>query len=378
MGSSTNVLRAPWVRLVLVLACVGAGALALAVVVRLHDDWSATPAAQPLTDPARAGAPAVRITPGGPVPSVPIVPPAPVAGGCKAVPSRCGYPDVTNTGPAPGTVLTPVPSQLRSGTGWEWSDRLASVQITGANAVLTGLDISGPVVIDAPNATISNSRISACGGADDGDVVVIRYRASDPSYRASGARVVHNTILGTPSGCTHRARSGVRDVFGEAPNAVVDGNNISGTGNGITIESSGTVANNWIHDLGHLPLDHHSGISNHGGAVGVLVHHNTVLLHGQSFAGGGGVSGAITVYADFGHAQNVTVQDNLISGGSYVVYGGESGDGYQSPATNVKFISNRFVCGDWLYGPVAAFDPASSGNVWTGNICDQSGAPVNP
>jgi len=138
------------------------------------------------------------------------------------------------------------------------------------------------------------------------------------------------------------------------------------------------VANNWIHDLGHLPLDHHSGISNHGGAVGVLMHHNTVLLHGQSFAGGGGVSGAITVYADFGHAQNVTVQDNLISGGSYVVYGGESGDGYQSPATNVKFISNRFVCGDWLYGPVAAFDPASSGNVWTGNICDQSGAPVNP
>ena len=74
--------------------------------------------------------------------------------------------------------------------------------------------------------------------------------------------------------------------------------------------------------------------------------------------------------------ENVTAQDNLISGGSYVVYGGESGDGYKTPATNIKFISNRFRCGDWLYGPVAAFAPNSTGNVWTGNFCDQDGTAV--
>ena len=64
--------------------------------------------------------------------------------------------------------------------------------------------------------------------------------------------------------------------------------------------------------------------------------------------------------------------------GSYVVYGGESGNSYTTPATNVKFMSNRFRCGDWLYGAVAAFNPNSTGNVWTGNFCDQNGTTVRP
>ena len=337
---------------------------------------SASSVGSTIDAPGNASAPAVRL-PATTVPAPPN-PNLPAPRGCKPVPSACGYPDATNTGPPPSRTLTPVPAQVQSGPGWAWSDRLQAVQVTGANAVLDGLDITGPVVIDAPNATVSNSRIAACGGPDDGDVVVVRYRSADASLRGSGARIVHNTLLGTPSGCTHRARSGVRDVYGEAPNLLVDGNNISGTGNGITAEHEATIVNNWVHDLGHLAGDHHSGISSHGGAEAIVIQHNTVLLHGQSFPGGGGVSGAITVYADFGHAQNVTAQDNLISGGSYVVYGGESGDGYQTPATNVRFLFNRFVCGDWLYGPVAAFDPSSTGNAWTGNFCDQDGSVVRP
>ena len=36
------------------------------------------------------------------------------------------------------------------------------------------------------------------------------------------------------------------------------------------------------------------------------------------------------------------------------MYGGNSGDAYTTPATNIKIRSNRYACGDWLYGPVAA------------------------
>ena len=92
------------------------------------------------------------------------------------------------------------------------------------------------------------------------------------------------------------------------------------------------------------------------------------------------MSGALTVYSDFAHAQNVTLEDNLISGGSYVIYGGDSGDASDSygPATNIKIRSNRFVCGDWLYGPLAAFSKSSSGNEFTGNVCDVTVAPVRP
>lgn len=273
--------------------------------------------------------------------------------------------------------LIKVPAEAKSGPGWVWSDGLGGVQITGTGAIVSGLDVSGPVIIDAPNATISNSRISACGGSWDGDVVAVRFRPNDPSYRASGAKVLNNEIIGTPAGCTHRARSGVRDIYGSAPNLTISGNNISGTGNGITAEYSALIEDNWIHDLGHLAGDHHSGISTHGGALQVTVKHNTVLLYGMPAPGGGGVSGALTNYADFDHSQNVTAIDNLISGGSYTVYGGDSGDAYQTPSTNIKFVSNRFVCGNWLYGPVAAFNPGSPGNEWSGNYCDQTGAAVN-
>lgn len=296
---------------------------------------------------------------------------------CAPVPSACGYPDATNTGVPDGTVLTAVPGQITSGTGWSWNPAYNSVFVTGAGAVLDHLDIAGGVAIGAADVTLSNSRISACGGGDDSDVVAIRYRPSE-GLNASGAKILHNDINGTPEGCSRRARSGVRDVYGSAPNALVQGNDIYGAGNGITIEYQGLVADNWVHDLGHVAGDHHSGISNHGGAVGVVIRHNTVLLHGQQFAGGGGVSGALTVYSDFAHAQNVTLEDNLISGGSYVVYGGDSGDASDQygPATNIKILSNRFVCGDWLYGPLMAFSRGSAGNELAGNVCDVTGAPV--
>ncbi len=335
---------------------------------------SSTPSPGATQDPTQMTAP---------VPAQPSVPavtgtasPAPNAA-CKEVPSVCGYPDATNTGPAAGTVFVQVPSQATSGAGWAWNARYNAIFVKGSGAVLEALDIAGSVVIDAPNVTLRNSRVAACGGSDDSDVVAIRYRPQD-GLLASGAQVLHNQINGSPTGCGRRARSGVRDVYGAAPGVLVDGNNVYGAGNGITIEHEGVVANNWVHTLGHEAGDHHSGISTHGGAIQVSFLHNTVLLHGQKFAGGGGISGALTVYSDFAHAQNVTLRDNFVSGGSYVIYGGNSGDGYTTPATNIKISGNRFACGDWLYGPVAAFDPRSAGNEWTGNYCDGTGVAVRP
>lgn len=303
--------------------------------------------------------------------------PTPVPGRCAPVPSACGYPDASNTGPTTTTGLVQVPGQRTSGPGWSWNSTYSSVFVTGAGAVLEGLDIAGAVVIDAPDVTLRDSRIASCGGGDDSDVVAIRYRPS-AGYNGANASIMRNDIVGTPPGCDRRARSGVRDVFGAAPSVLVDGNDISGTGNGITIEYEGLVVNNWVHDLGHVAGDHHSGISNHGGAAQVSIRHNTVLLHGMESPGGGGVSGALTIYSDFGHAQNVTLEDNLISGGSYVVYGGESGDSYTTPATNIKILNNRFVCGDWLYGPLAAFSSSSSGNELSGNVCDGTLRPIRP
>jgi len=268
--------------------------------------------------------------------------------------------------------LTSVPAQATSGTGWRWDSNLQVVRTTAAGAVMNNLDIAGQVVIDHPDALLANSRVSACGGSADNDVVAIRYRASDSSYRGSNATIRNNELIGTPPGCTHRARSGVRDVYGEAPNVVVTANNIWGSGNGITIEYNGTITDNWIHSLGHLSGDHHSGISTHGGALQITVRHNTALLADTPTSGGGGLSAALTIYADFGDAKNTTLEDNLISGGAYTIFGGNSGDSYSAsrPATNIKILRNRIVCGDWVYGAIAFYKPGA-GNELSGNYCDQ-------
>lgn len=331
-----------------------------------------TPAPSASITPTVTPTPTPTVTPTTTVTPTPTATSTPPVGllNCETTPSACGYPDSTNTGPAAGTAFTKVPSQATSGPGWEWADYLGAVRVTGANAVVSGLDVSGQIIIDAPNATVTNNIVSVCGNTNDPDVIAIRYRASDSSYQGSNATISHNTLNGLPSGCSYRARSGVRDIYGEAPNVTVDANNITGIGNGITIEYSGSVTNNWIHNLGHIAGDHHSGISSHGGAASLLWQHNTVLLANDVWNDGGGVSGALTIYSDFAHAQNITIQDNLISGGSYTVYGGNSGGSYTTPSTNIKFVNNRFVCGGWLYGPVAAFNSSSPGNAWTGNVCD--------
>lgn len=295
---------------------------------------------------------------------------------CAPSPSACGYPDASNTGPRKRH-LRQVPGQLTSGRGWSWSPTYGGIVVTGAGAVLKRLNVAGAVVIDAPHVTLQDSVVAACGGEDDSDVVAVRVRPED-GLNGSHARIIHNKLLGTPAGCDHRSRSGVRDVYGDAVDVRVARNDISGTGNGVTLEYVGVVRSNWVHDLGHLAGDHHSGISTHGGALKMKIRHNTVLLYGQQFPDGGGLSGAITVYSDFGHAQNTTITDNFISGGAYVIYGGNSGDDYSSPSTNIKIFGNRFVCGDWDYGPVAAFTPTSTGNEWSGNFCDGSGRAVRP
>ena len=129
-----------------------------------------------------------------------------------------------------------------------------------------------------------------------------------------------------------------------------------------------------MHDLGHRSGDHHSGLSNHGGATAVVFDLNTVLLSQE------GVSGPIVVYSDFAEASNITISRNLVSGGSYCFYGGGSGE-FGPAAGSIRFVNNRLStmygqngnCG--IYGEVAAFAPAGRGD-WSGNVRDEDLRPL--
>lgn len=308
---------------------------------------------------------------------------------CAAVPSACGYPDATNTGPAAGTTFTRVPEDATSGAGWEWNATNEVVIVTAADTVLENLDVHGTISISVPNVTVRNSRVTACGASasgttNDGYLIYVRYKPTR-GYYASDTHIINNELNGSPVGCTYRVVSGVRDVYGMAPGMVISGNNIHGTSNGITAEYEALITDNWVHDLVGVVHengigDHMSGISNHGGANSVVIRHNTILLYGNPAPDNGGISGPLTIYSDFDHAQNVTQEDNLISGGSYTIRGGASGEAYSSsfPPTNIKIVNNRLVCGAWIYGPLAHFNPTSPGNEFTGNYCDQDLSIVTP
>lgn len=318
---------------------------------------------------------------------------------CKPQPGTCGYPDTATTGPAAGTVFKRVPEDITSGPGWAYDSGRGAIYVDWLSdgAVIDGITTSKSIVIDGKNATIKNSLISVCNIGDN-DMIAIRAGNAGNGYNGDNPKILYNRFTGCAgSQITQdqpgRPRSNIRDVYGSVRQAVIMGNDLSGAGNCVTIESEGYIANNYCHDLGHNPNtaegtgmgDHHSGFSNHGGAQstnwtyggqthkGVEFSHNAALLFNTRTTNGGGLSGAITVYGDFARAQNVTVDNNFVSGGSYTLYGGINNEATYGQPLNVSLTNNRFACGDWAYGPL--FVRAST--IVSGNYCDADLSAVN-
>ncbi|WP_315925073.1 hypothetical protein [Mesorhizobium sp. SP-1A] len=296
--------------------------------------------------------------------------PAPDRADCAALPSRCGYPDATNTGPGPGTVFRRVPEDIADGPGWQWDAKAGSLRVTGAGTVLEGIEVHGSVLIDAPDVTLRDSKVFACNSYW---IVAIRAGRPADGYTADGARI-ENNMIGCDGPPQNRSDRGVSDVYGAAKRVLVRANNIWNVSNGVSVEVEGLIQGNFVHDLGNQPGDHHSGLSNHGGASNVVFDLNTVLLSQEN------VSAPITVYSDFVPAQNVTISRNLVSGGSYCFYGGDSG-AFAPARGRIRILNNRLSeiygqqghCG--TFGQVASF-ALNRGNEWSGNVWDDNLQPV--
>src|SRR5262249_27060317 len=108
--------------------------------------------------------------------------------------------------------------------------------------------------------------------------------------------------------------------------------------------------------------------------------HNNLLCDARGDSNGG-CSAAFSLYGDFAQIDNVLVQENLFNTyGSYCTYAGALPKNYPH-ATNVRYMGNHFGrifepnCG--FYGPVTGWE-WNAGNVWSGNVWDDSGVPVTP
>ena len=191
--------------------------------------------------------------------------------------SSTGFPDATNTGVPAGVTLTP------SG----------DLVITQAGAVISGLNISGTVYIDAPNVTLENCQITAASFA------VVQVASG-----ITGAVVQNCTINGTGTN-----NAGSDGISGQG---TFIGNNIYNVENGINLTGPSTIQNNYIHGLLASGSPHYDGIQIDGGLSNMTISHNTVINANDQ-------TSAIMIDNYFGPISNISVNSNLLAGGGYTV-----------------------------------------------------------
>ncbi len=181
--------------------------------------------------------------------------------------------------------------------------------ITVDGTVIEEEDVAGRLTIDADNVTIRRSRIT--GGGFNIRVYGV------------GTLIEDCTLIGAP---------------GDAVN-VMGGNytirrcDISGAHDGLKLSSGMLVEDCYIHDQYREDGTHNDGMQDSGDSTGWVVRHNTVQGPYQTS------TSAMIISTSNGPIDNITIEENFLSGGSFTVYC-SAGD-YGAP-TNATFRYNVF------------------------------------
>jgi hypothetical protein len=206
-----------------------------------------------------------------------------------------GWPDASNTGVPAGTVLTP------SG----------GMTITTAGTVIDARDISGPVIVDAPNVTIRNSRIR-------GNAFML-VRSNGTGLVVEDSELINEPVAGQPN-CHNAIGFGGytvrRSEFTGCENAAdMGGGNV-------------TFVDNYVHDLDTVGPSyvfgnagpHTDGVQVGEGAQNLLIRHNWISPQDE---GTPQSTSAIIMYTGGGTPNsNVWIEDNFLDGSraSYALY----------------------------------------------------------
>lgn len=223
-----------------------------------------------------------------------------------------------------GTVLTPA----------------SAVTVTTPNQVLSGLDITGEVVVDAPGVQIRSSRIS---GRDAYGVLVRSGSVTITDTEISG---FENAIAGDGWTAT---RVNIHSV----------------TGDGVKLGSGVTLRDSWIHDLTPAPGAHADGAQMQGGETNLVVSGNVIDVSGAES------NSAVFLAPDLGPSTSgpVTIAGNWLNGGYYTLFCLDGADG-RYLVQNITISGNRFGASS-AYGAVRITVPVT----FTGNT-DAAGRPL--
>jgi hypothetical protein len=243
---------------------------------------------------------------------------------CAPHPSRCGFPDATNTGVPGGTRLRPVNGDMK---------------VTQAGMVIDGVSLNGCITIEAPQVTIRDSKVSC-----PGPYGIFSY---EKNYSGGGLLIEDVEV-----DCEDTQATGIASYGFTALRVKVHG-----CENGFSIDNTSIVRDSYVYDLFIGNGGHTDGIQM-GGNDDTIVH-NTILN-----AFDGGTSAIITPPTGMSH---VDISGNLLAGGAYTLYCP------RTSSTAVVVTNNRFSriysphggeYGPWVYCDMVA---EQHGNVWDDN-----------
>ncbi len=257
---------------------------------------------------------------------------AKVPADCVPDVGACGYPDAETAGVPGPTALREVPDQVSSGPGWHFDPR-GFVQVTGDGADLAGLLIPYPVNIAASGVTLQDDLLTH--GIITGPSLRGRTAATPPPDPALDAAITlrhaddvtveDTTISGLEPGAATLS-AGIKDVFGDETGLRVLRDEIADTSTAIQV-SAGLIDGDYIHsEMRGSAGGNVAGIESNGTAGALTIEHNTILV-GMSRAY------AIGLFPTFGAQASRLVDNNLLAGGNYVLYGGEAGGAGRAAAS---------------------------------------------
>jgi hypothetical protein len=248
--------------------------------------------------------------------------------------AECGWPGPGNTGPQ----LSQCPHHRLFSTG---TNLEAHIAITKPHSVISCENITGMLYVEAQDVTIKNVSIISNSGRT-GEAA----NGTADIFIADGASATidHVTINGEDG--VHAC------VWDQGTTESVNAVNCYGVDDGIwswadTHYSPKTgdhfrITNSYFHNFTHRTSNgHEDGYQTEGASDG-LIQHNTYLLteHADS---------DVAIWDGLKSSSNITVADNLMTGGGFAVYAedynpGEGGSpavgGYS--VSNIHFIGNDF------------------------------------
>jgi hypothetical protein len=235
--------------------------------------------------------------------------------------------------------------------------------ITTDNTVIDSKLVEGCLDIRSANVHVTRSKIE-CNAADDASAGI------ETDEDRAGLVVADVEITSSNPGVVNLRRAVQLRAQGDLTRLYIH-HTVSGVG--FWGHSGSEVTDSFIGETFNACTPncdandpHGSGFGANGGVDNITLRHNNVAMLPNMNA-----SSAISFYPETwagGGGDGITIENNLLGGGSYCVYLGHTPP--ETPHTNMTFVGNWFNselhedCG--VYGPVASWT-TGGGNVWDDN-----------